>query len=335
MTAPKVPGKWRPPLALVVYAVLLTVMAMPFLIVVWFRAIELSALSLTPADIGALVTVLLLTLVIGYVLVRAIAAPIDALIRRTDEIARRGPEAIRPIDSHGTREIARLSQSFLNLASELVDRTAYIRTFAAHVSHELKSPLTAIAGAAELLSEEEGSNLMTPEQRRHFLDNIVADAGRLDRLLVRLRDLAHAELPSAPGQTCMAAVLPATTHRFPRLAITCDANAGGMFALPLEVAGIVIANLAENAAQHGATALEISVCIERTIVSIRVKDNGSGIAPDHSLLVFQPFFSTRREQGGTGLGLDIVRALLAAHQAEIMLVPNAGAGATFEIRIPS
>jgi len=58
---------------------------------------------------------------------------------------------LRPLKRHGTSEFARLSQSFLDMARRLNTRSSFISTFATHVSHELKSPLTSIQGAAELL----------------------------------------------------------------------------------------------------------------------------------------------------------------------------------------
>jgi signal transduction histidine kinase len=334
MTAPRVQTKWRPGMALVVYAVLLAVLSLPILIVVWFRLTDSASSRMAPSEIGALAGALALTLGIAYVLTRTMTGPINALIRRTEEIARGGKAAIVPLESHGTREIATLSQSFLDLAGKLVDRTDYVRSFAAHVSHELKSPLTAIRGAAELLREDDPAMPMTSAQRRHFLDNIVADAERLDRLLLRLRELARAELPAAKGQARVADIVPQLASRFPQLDVTALGRSEILFGLPLEAAGIVLANLADNAAQHGATRLELSAVTDDRLMTLIVSDNGSGISEGNRDLIFQPFFSTRREQGGTGLGLDIVRAMLHAHGGTIRLSDHAGEGTAFEIVIP-
>ncbi|MCQ1852906.1 sensor histidine kinase [Neorhizobium galegae] len=334
MTAPKVRPKWRPPLALIVYSVLLAVMALPILIIIWFRATETTSIRMTPAEVGALVVALVLTLAVAYVLARTITGPINALIARTDEIARGGKTAIRPLESYGTREIATLSQSFLDLAGKLVDRTEYVRSFAAHVSHEFKSPLTAIRGAAELLRDDDAEQPMTTAQRLRFLDNIIADAERLDILLLRLRELAQAELPMAQGETSVEDILPMLRKRFPGLEIFGLGDTQTAVALPFEAAGIVFANLAENAAQHGATRLDLAVAADVRTVTILVRDNGSGISEGNRERVFQPFFSTRREQGGTGMGLDIVRTMLGSYGGAIRLEQTAGTGAEFEITLP-
>jgi signal transduction histidine kinase len=334
MPAPKVRTKWRPALALIVYAVLLAVMALPILIVIWFHAVEASSNRMAPAEIIALVVAVILTLGVAYVLTRTITGPIDALIARTDEIAHGGKAAIRPLESYGTREIAVLSQSFLDLAGKLVDRTEYISSFAAHASHELKSPLTAIRGAAELLRDDDAERPMTKAQRLHFLDNIVADAIRLDALLLRLRELAQAESPVAEGRSSVADIVSSLRGRFPTLNISSRGDMEILMALPPEAAGIVFANLAENALQHGATLFELAVSAGARTAVILVRDDGSGISETNRERVFQPFFSTRREQGGTGMGLGIVRAMLDAHGGTIRLPQTTGAGAEFEITIP-
>lgn len=334
MLAPKVRPKWRPTLALIVYVVLLAVMALPILIVIWFRAGEVSSNRMAPAEMVALAVVFILTLGVAYVLTRTITGPIDALIARTDEIARGGKRAIRPLESYGTREIAVLSQSFLDLAGRLVDRTEYVRSFAAHVSHELKSPLTAIRGAAELLRDDDSEKAMTKAQRLHFLDNIVVDAARLDALLQRLRELAQAETPLAEGKSSIMDILSSLRRQFPSLGISGTGDTDVSVALPREAAGIVFANLAENALQHGATLLELSASADARTTVVLVRDDGGGISEANRQHVFQPFFSTRREQGGTGMGLGIVRAMLSSHGGTIRLLPTTGAGAEFEITMP-
>ncbi|RWY83920.1 HAMP domain-containing histidine kinase [Rhizobium leguminosarum] len=334
MPAPKVRTKWRPALALVVYAVLLAVMALPVLIVIWFRTVEASSHRMAPAEIIALAFAFLLTLGVAYVLTRTITGPIDALIARTDEIARGGKAAIRQLESYGTREIAVLSQSFLDLAGKLVDRTEYISSFAAHVSHELKSPLTAIRGAAELLRDDDVERPMTKAERLHFLDNIIADAVRLDALLQRLRELAQAESSVAEGRSSVADMISSLRERFPALDISGAGDTDISLALPPEAAGIAFANLAENALQHGATLLELRVSAAARTAVILVRDDGTGISEANRQRIFRPFFSTRREQGGTGMGLGIVRAMLSSHGGTIRLLQTTGAGTEFEITIP-
>ena len=192
MAAPRVPQKWRPTLAMIVFAVLLTVLALPAAIVVWFRYLEHTS-EMRPIELGALGVALVLTVVIAVVFSRTITGPINALVERTEEIGRGGRAAIIAPEQLGTREIATLSQSFLDLAERLVDRNEYVSSFAAHVSHELKSPVTAIRGSAELLRDAE----MSKEERKRFLDHIIADSDRLTALLERLRELARADLDVA------------------------------------------------------------------------------------------------------------------------------------------
>ncbi|GLQ54101.1 two-component sensor histidine kinase [Devosia nitrariae] len=331
--APKIAPKWRPSLGLIVVSVLLSVLGLPVALVVWFRALEGPGRSLAPLEIGALAGAFALTLVIAYVLTRTITRPIDALVARAEAIGRGGRTAIRPLDRYGTRETALLAQSLLGLASRLVDRTEYVQSFAAHVSHELKSPLTSIKGAAELLLDAEEGQALNEEERRRFLDHIIADVDRLTALLDRLRELARADTPATGAPASLIAIADALEGRFTQLELRLSGATEPALALPIEAGQVVFGHLAENAARHGASRLEIGAQVSEGIATIVVADDGSGISPGNRNLVFQPFFTTRREEGGTGMGLEIVRTMLGAYGGSIRLL-DTQTGAAFEVVVP-
>ena len=322
MAASRVPRKWRPTLAMIVFAVLLTVLILPAAIVVWFRALDNSASAMGPTELGALGVALVITVGIAVVFSRTITGPIDALIQRTREIGRGGRAAIIAPDQLGTREIATLSQSFLDLAERLVDRTEYVSSFAAHVSHELKSPVTSIRGSAELLRDAE----MSREDRKRFLDHIIADSDRLTALLDSLRDLARADLDAEPGSATVASAVAGQE-------VELSGATNVPMALGPEAAKAVFGQLLRNAAEHRATAVTITAERRDRMLHVRVADNGEGVSPGNRDRVFEPFFTTRRESGGTGMGLQIVRSMLHAHGGTIELITSA-TGATFELRIP-
>jgi signal transduction histidine kinase len=319
----RVPQKWRPTLAMIVFAVLLTVLALPAAIVIWFRALDNTTSQMGSTELIALAVALVLTVLIAVVFSRTITGPINALVRRTEEIGRGGRAAIMAPEQQGTREIATLSQSFLDLAERLVDRTEYVSSFASHVSHELKSPVTAIRGSAELLRDAE----MSKAERDRFLDHIIADSDRLASLLERLRQLARADLDFASGTTTIAEAVADEPM------VTLDGATEARVALGVEAARAIFGQLLRNAAEHGAAAVRIAAEHDDGMLRVTVADNGSGISPGNRDRVFEPFFTTRREAGGTGMGLQIVRSMLAAHGGTIRLLPSE-TGAVFEIRVP-
>lgn len=329
MSAPQVKQKWRPPLSWIVFAVLLAVLALPIGIVVGFRALDDTTSRMGPVELAALIVALLITLVIAFVFSRTITGPIDALIRTTEAIGRGGAMPIPPPEQHGTRELAVLSQSFIDLAARLVERTEYVHSFAAHVSHELKSPLTAIRGSAELLLDED----MPAADRRRFAEHIIADSDRLAALLERLRMLARTDVPlDAKGVTLRRAT-DLLQLKFPALEISVAGEAEIPVALSEEAAVIVLSHLADNSVAHGARTLTIDCRSHDARLHVFLVDDGSGISPGNRDRIFEPFFTTRREQGGTGMGLGIVRTMLQAHGGSISLAESAS-GAAFEIVIP-
>ncbi|MFV0472819.1 MAG: sensor histidine kinase [Pikeienuella sp.] len=266
----------------------------------------------------------------GFVASRAITLPIRELTLRTRRIDAGEREAMRPMRYHGTHEVAELSETFLRSARKLHDRSESLSAFAAHVAHELKSPLTAIQGAAELIRDAEAD--MPPETRRAFLSNIVGDAERMTLLVRRLLELARAETEKGGGAGAASVAAVAATLRAP-LAVALTGAPETRVAMREDKLLAILGNLADNAARHGAKRLEIGVTAGAGRALIRVADDGEGISAANRAKLFDPFFTTRRAEGGTGMGLAIIRALAEAHDGRVRLV-DSDRGAAFEVDLP-
>jgi signal transduction histidine kinase len=179
---------------------------------------------------------------------------------------------------------------------------------------------------------------MASADRDRFLANIAADGARLTQLVSRLLDLARADMEaSADGVTTD-----------PRDAVrrVADAQVGIGIALdmptilqrvavPQGAVEAVLSSLIENSRQAGATGVRITGEDGADTVILTVSDNGPGIPPGDRDRVFEPFFTSRRTQGGTGLGLPIARSLLEAQGGTIAVDRDIAPGATFRIDLPA
>ena len=280
----------------------------------------------------ALVTVLVLAISLAVLTSRTISRPVAELLARTRRVARGETAVMEPLGNPGTREMAELSDGISQMATALADRAAYIRTLASQVSHEFKTPLTSIQGAVELLQDHHDT--MTAAERERFLANISGDGARLRALLDRLLDLARAEnTVRSDARTGLAAVVSTAVSGLPPgITAQIEIPDGLDARIPSEALQIVLGNLLDNAAEHDASEVRISAEGGAEFVTMRIADDGRGISPANRNKIFEHFFTTRREQGGTGLGLGIVRALLAAHGGTIALSDTGGdGGASFEI----
>ena len=275
------------------------------------------------------------TLLIGFLFHRTITEPMRELVERTNLVGKGDRDALRPLKRHGTSEFARLSQSFLEMARRLNTRSSFISTFATHVSHELKSPLTSIQGAAELLRDDIDATTptMTDRDKRKFLDNIIADADRLTQISGRLRDFARAENPVAVGAAKLSASITGLRSAFPSLDIRASGDLDTPMRVSEENATIIFSNLADNAMRHGSSTLDISAARQGNSLLVKVVDNGEGVSPNNRTQIFDSFFTTRRDSGGTGMGLAIVRAMLDAHGGAVRLVESEQ-GTAFELTVP-
>ena len=271
--------------------------------------------------------------VLSGLLSRGIVRPVEALGTATRAVASGGgsvPEA----PTTAAIEIQALYRDFGSMAAAIERRSRYLRDFAHAVSHEFKTPLAGIRGAVELLQDHPD---MTPADRDRFLANIAADGVRLTQLVSRLLDLARADMEaSADGiRTDPGDAVRRVADAQGGLAIILDVpDHLQKVAVPQGAIEAVLSSLIENSRQAGATSVRIVSENGIDAVRLTVGDNGPGIPPGDRDRVFEPFFTSRRSQGGTGLGLPIARSLLEAQGGTITLDHDTIQGATFRIALP-
>jgi len=214
-------------------------------------------------------------------------------------------------------EIHTLAGSLATMTKQMSDRAAYIAEYAANVTHELKSPITSIQGAAELLREE--GKEMPDDQREKFLENIRFGAERMERLVNRLLELAR--IQSAPESSEKIEVKPFLLHLASyyedRVKLDVD-EAPSTVEINKDHLHSAIRNLLDNAARHGqGKPIELTAKAKGDRLAVTVRDHGPGITPANQEKIFKRFFTTERDSGGTGLGLAIVQAVAETRGGEV------------------
>ena len=285
--------------------------------------------------IMAALTVIIVTVAIGMLFSRTITRPIRELVERLTRIRHGDREAFQPLKHSGTKELARLAESCLGMAEQLARRSDYIATFSAHLTHELKSPLTSIRGAAELLqdSARDNSGDLTPAEKAIFIANIISDTERLEAMAQRLRELARAESLPQNEHCELASLIADLADKFPKIRITTGDNLNRPIAMSAEKALIVLTHLTDNAIRHQAGSISFTAVDDGRSLHLTVANDGEAISSTNRARIFDAFFTTRRDAGGTGMGLAIVRAVMESHGGTITLAPDTS-GVTFELEFP-
>ncbi len=258
-----------------------------------------------------------ITVLISLLLATTIARPLAALTRRAQRIAARQPVESSDRLTRRADEIGQLARAVEAMTDELERRARDARTLAADISHEFKTPLTGIRGAAELLRDGAADD---PAAREQFLAMIVEDTARLDRLVSRLLELARVEddrgspLPVDLAELARAC---AGKHWTVPVAVACTGAttvAGRTSAL-----ASAIENLVANAVQHAEAGSTVHVVVEgrRDAVRVIVANHGPALSPAARTKVWERFYSTRHAEGGSGLGLAIVRSVAYAHGGRV------------------
>jgi signal transduction histidine kinase len=272
-----------------------------------------------------------LSIVISVLFSAAIAAPLRKLMRSARAIARGEPAQRLHAAGFAPAEVAALSDVLQQMTDQLRERAQYVADFASHASHELKTPITAIRGAAELLQQSWGD--MQSAQRERFLANIVDDAEHMERLITGLLELARIE--NAPDEAAPPLqVLAFARHVLERYGAAVElrvTNAPSVVSVPEWHVQSVLVNLVENALRHApGKPVIVALGSDGGCLRIDVTDRGPGVPENHRDKLFQRFFTTERDRGGTGLGLAIVKAI-AERRGGRVGVESSSEGSTFTV----
>ena len=223
--------------------------------------------------------------------------------------------------------------------TEREERESLRREFSATVSHELKTPLTAISGFAELMKE----GLVAPDKTKEFAGDIYKECRRLIDLVDDILKLSRLD-EGAPGfeedevdlyalaQDHLARLKPVAEER--GISLTLE---GG----PQTITGVqhllseMLYNLCDNAIKYNETGGSVTVRVTGTpeTVTLAVSDTGIGISPGQQNRVFERFYrgDKNRPMGGTGLGLSIVKHGAKYHNAKLSLDSEPGVGTTITL----
>jgi signal transduction histidine kinase len=269
-------------------------------------------------------------------LARSISRPIRRVAHASSRLAE--GEDPEPLPLGGSRELHGLAQSFNTMAMQLARARSAERSFLLSVSHELKTPLTAIRGYSEALDE----GVLRPERAGKV---IRTEAARLERLIMDLINLARLDqrrfdIFPEPVDLGWIARESAMRHSLGarELGVHLRVQQGDEPAPALADRDRLlqaVSNLLENALR--CTPPGGTVTLAAAPGELTVKDTGPGIAPDEMPSAFERFFLYRRYNGhrpvGTGLGLAIVRELALAMGGDVA-VASSPSGTEFTLRLP-
>jgi len=241
------------------------------------------------------------------------------------------------------REVNTLAHA-LDSMRDVLEGRRYAERYIQTLTHEMKSPLAAIRGAAELLDEE-----MPVEVRKRFLENIRAETARSERLINRLLELAAIEGRSSlekPEELDFHAIVARAIDQARPLAEVAGVRLDDRAATsPVLLRGdsfilrAAVTNLLENAIDFSPRGGAVDIDVESAggNVVLTIRDHGPGV-PDYAReKIFERFYSLRHHSSkrkGTGLGLTLVRETAELHGGSITLEPAAGGGTLARLTLP-
>jgi len=305
------------------------------------RATVILASLFRPFLIAGLIA-LAVSLVIAIILARSVYRPIHRVTEAAERIAQGQYDQEVPLQ--GPAEVKGLASSFNQMAQQVKKSQQQLRHFVADVSHQLKTPLTAIQGFAQAMLDGTAAD---DETRRKAVQIINDESQRMRKQVDELLELARLQAGQLKIDREAVDVKELLEHC--REIFTVQAEAKGVvLQMYLEPTPAVIgefdrleqvfSNLLDNAIKNSPLKGEVMINargVTPDFVEVRISDNGPGIPPEQLPYVFERFYQAGGMRSGAGLGLAIAREIVLAHNGNIEASSHPGEGAEFIVRLPA
>lgn len=289
--------------------------------------------------------VLVVAALMGSWLAKRFTQPIASIEAATRSIAA-GDLSTR-VEITGSDEMAQLGESVNAMAAELHRSRQLEQQFLMSVSHDLRTPLTAIEGYAEALTDGAVEDVV------HTGEVISNHAGRLDRLVRDLLDLARLQArqfrmelrPIDPAVAVGRTIAGMSTEAEARgVSLSSDLTKGTSVMADPDRLSQIVANLVENAIKYAETTIEVSLVpfvtdSGKSVARLTVTDDGPGINPEDLPRVFERLYVTqqkpKRAEASSGLGLAIVNELTRAMGGSVAVFSQLGSGTRMVVELPT
>ncbi len=309
---------------------------------------RLTQVDNTLRDLATLIIVsiaagLIVAAIGGWVIAGNILGPIDRVTMTARKITR-ARDLGRRIDVPTTAdEMGRLAMTFNEMLARIEELFRAQQRFVADVSHELRSPLTAVRGNLDLLKRGAADDAADREQMIEAMDSEIARMSRLvDDLLLLARQDSGVPMAKQPIEldTLLLEVYRQAQVIAKGVLVTLGAEDQAIIVGDRDRLKQVLLNLVDNAIKYTPQGGKVTLSLtkETDWVKIAVHDTGIGIAPENIPNLFDRFYrvdkARSRDAGGTGLGLSIAKSVVDAHNGRIVVESQLGKGSTFTIWLP-
>ncbi|MAF12003.1 hypothetical protein CMK11_16290 [Candidatus Poribacteria bacterium] len=291
-------------------------------------------------------TAITLTFFIDMTTDRMVLRPLERL---ADIIRRADRGEVDAAETFPQNEVGRVSATLTEMLATMQrlhgERVEALGRLAGGVAHEIRNPLNAISMSAQYLRELTDDGDLSAAQKQdadEVLDMVLSEVKELDRITDQFMNLtrpAKMAWERASINGVVERVLDDCAIVLDGADVVARPDLGDDIpSLLLDVVRIrsAIYNLVQNAAQAmpGGGSLYVATRAERDDVTVEVRDTGRGMSPETLEQIFDPYYTTRENEGGMGLGLTLARNAILAHNGSIEARSRPGSGSVFRVRLP-